>query len=69
MFLLADALGTKAAATCNKLRGVYQNEAFSQESIRFLWFQENNDISFTKSIQASRASLHFLMLSCACPQL
>jgi hypothetical protein len=35
MFLSADEFGTKAPASCNKLRGVYQNEAFSQE--RFLF--------------------------------
>jgi hypothetical protein len=34
MFLMADKIGTDAAASCNKLRGVYQNEAFSQENIR-----------------------------------
>ena len=45
MFLVADKIETNAAAPCNKLRGVYQNEAFSQESIHFPCFTKSTIIS------------------------
>jgi hypothetical protein len=50
MFLLADKIGTNAAASCNKLRGVYQNEAFSQENIRISLCAQIHAYSSTKTI-------------------
>jgi hypothetical protein len=49
MFLLAGKIGTDAAASCNKLRGVYQNEAFSQENILVLGC-ENTRIFVYKNV-------------------
>jgi hypothetical protein len=54
MFLLAGKIGTDAAASCNKLRGVYQNEAFSQENILVLGVRKYAHIRLQKRFKLKK---------------
>jgi hypothetical protein len=54
MFLLAVKIGTHAAASCNKLRGVYQNGAFSQENIVFLCVRKHTHIRLQKRFKFAK---------------